>query len=460
MVRSGKVSCEGCGSELHPVYMTVHRLGCAPYRAWSATLPHPCRKGCGMGFPAPRARANHERSCTGEVVAPVATCRLCGDKYGGTLTAHLNGCRGPASPPDVPADVPAPSDVGCGCGYEGASRPAAAIHRSQCAWWWSYSKRLPEHCEGCGRGFGDVYSKRSHAQACPAWQSWRAERDVEERTHPCPSCGVLMRGPQLGLHVRSCPGPWTASDWDLWRHQNANGRGELRSADLVLDKDFVACAICGDRFRALSYHLEHVHGITMDEYRQKHGGRTFSQRTLNLRKDAWTANHGVDHPRKDPEINARAEATRVRTMMERYGAATPMEAGLVPCTRTRPEIAVEGMAIPGLHYTGDHAYWVNVRTTDGDWRPRNPDFVFYTDEQMALVSSGVPANEVRSGKVVEVLGDYWHGPERQGVGRAEYVAAREAEYAGVRVRSLFVWESEVESDPDGVRGRVASFLGR
>ncbi len=454
-----KEACEGCGVELHPVYLNRHRQSCDPYREWSKCLPHPCRKGCGMGFSAPRSRANHERKCTGAGVEVTSGCRLCGERYTGTVTEHLRACAGPTTVPVIPDDVEHPTDESCVCGYTGASRSAARQHRVQCASWWAYEKRLPVRCEGCDRGFSDLYGKRSHAQVCSDWQAWRDAKDGEEKTHPCPSCGDLMRGPQLGLHVKSCPGPWTEKDWERHRRQSANKRTELRSDDLVRGQDFVVCAICGDRFRALTSHLIPMHGITAEEYRFKYLRPTFSQRTFDRTRETWMENYGVDHPMKVPEILAQSEETRIATMMERYGASTPMEAGLIPTTMTKPERAVDALGIPGLYYTGNHAYWLNVRTGSGEWKPRNPDFVVYDAGALARLDSGESPNEVRTHSVVEVLGDYWHSEERQGVDRDTYIKARTAEYASVKVRALFVWESEVKSDPDSVRSRLEGFLG-
>ena len=454
---ANREACEGCGVELHPVYLNQHRRECAPYAEWSKALPHPCRKGCGTGFAAPRARANHERTCAG-VVAPVThACRLCGGRYAGALTAHLNSCPGPLSPPIVPEDMALPTDTGCVCGYDGASTNAASVHRAQCPAWWVYSKRLPVKCEGCGTGFTDNHSKRTHARACPKWCEWRAARDTAEKLHPCPSCGELMRGPQLGLHVNSCPGPWTKADWDKHRAQSRNKRTALRSA-FVEGESFVVCVLCGDRFRSLSFHLKHVHGTTCAAYRAGRFGSTTSLQTSTRRRATFVRNYGVDHPRKDPAINQRADATRVQTMLDRYGAPTPMQAGLIPTSRTAPERAVEAMNMPGMHYTGDHAYWVNVRASDGSWKPRNPDFVVYDPEQSARVKAGTPPNEVRTYRCVEVLGCYWHGEGRTGLSPEAYVEARTAEYASVGVKACFVWESEVLSAPDEVRARLAEFL--
>lgn len=52
---------------------------------------------------------------------------------------------------------------------------------------------------------------------------------------------------------------------------------------------------------------------------------------------------------------------------------------------------------------------------------------------------------------------FWHSEERQGVDRDTYIKARTAEHASVKVRALFVWESEVKVDPDSVRSRLEGF---
>jgi hypothetical protein len=204
--------------------------------------------------------------------------------------------------------------------------------------------------------------------------------------------------------------------------------------------------------------LKCVHGLSSKDYRRKHGDKTTALGVVVRARATFVRNYGVDHPRKDPAINQRADATRVQTMLDRYGAPTPMQAGLIPTSRTAPERAVEAMNMPGMHYTGDHAYWVNVRASDGSWKPRNPDFVVYDPEQTARVKAGTPPNEVRTYRCVEVLGCYWHGEGRTGLSPEAYVKVRTAEYASVGVKACFVWESEVLSAPDEVRARLADFL--
>jgi hypothetical protein len=193
----------------------------------------------------------------------------------------------------------------------------------------------------------------------------------------------------------------------------------------------VVCAICDERFVSLSSHLFYTHKTSVEEYKAKHG--------VEVRADCFN------------------RKTR-RTMVSRYGAPTVVQAGLMSNSMTGPEVAVDSMGIEGLVFTGDHQYWVSVVDSEGNRKPRNPDFVVYTPEQMSRVASGEPVGEVRSKKFVEVLGNYWHGPKMQGTSNEEYVESRRAEYLTAGAQCLFVWEAEVNEDPEGVKNRIEGFV--
>lgn len=268
-----------------------------------------------------------------------------------------------------------------------------------------------------------------------------------------------MKGPQLGLHVNTCSGPWTETDWERHRNQSRNKRTALRSKELKEGEDYVVCQMCGDRFRKLSVHLKTKHGLTARQYQRKFSAPTTSKKTLQKTKSTCLDKYGVDHPRKVAEINDRAEATRVATMLERYGAATAMEAGLIdPFKKNRLEKDLEALCPPGVLYVGAHSYWIRCLGPDGKWRNRNPDFVVYSEECLAAVSKGCSPNEIRTRKIIEALGSYWHGPELKGMSRTDYEAFRVQEYASVGVTCLVVWEKDLRTDPEAIRKKIKMFV--
>lgn len=165
--------------------------------------------------------------------------------------------------------------------------------------------------------------------------------------------------------------------------------------------------------------------------------------------------YGAPTPLQNPDISRRTEAKRKATCQVRYGTDSYLTSGQVgPPKKNRLEALVEMLSPPNMVYVGDFRYWIQCKDVAGKWINRNPDFVVYTEDQLALVDAGVEPNKVRTGRIVEVLGDYFHGPKAKGMDRDAYVAMRLAEYATVKVECLIVWESEIKSDPEAVRARL------
>ena len=74
-----------------------------------------------------------------------------------------------------------------------------------------------------------------------------------------------------------------------------------------------------------------------------------------------------------------------------------------------------------------------------------------------MLATGKEPNKIRTWRVIEVLGDYFHGPKVKGMSRESYTKMRIAEYASVHVHCLILWESEVMNDIEGVRARLKAF---
>jgi hypothetical protein len=162
--------------------------------------------------------------------------------------------------------------------------------------------------------------------------------------------------------------------------------------------------------------------------------------------------YGTEFPNQNRGVIAR----RVGTNMIRYGSPVPQ--GFGRSGKTSLEDWVDKLALAGVVYTGDRSYWVRCTGQDGFPKNRNPDFVVYSPENLARVLEGAPTNEVRTNKVIEVLGDWWHREEIVGLPRDAYVASRIAEYASARISCLILWESEVKKQPELVLERLAGFL--
>lgn len=450
-----KTLCEGCGQLFHPAYQSSHQRLCPEYIEVSKTFPYPCAQ-CGLGFKAPRGRANHMRCCTGSEPSVLHLC-FCGQRVASNRE-HLPTCPGPKEIPIIKDENP--PENGCACGGRFKTRMVASIHRPRCATWFVYQQRFTVRCEGCNYGFLSLNSKRAHTNICAPWQEWKAKKDKLERVYPCPSCGILMRGNTRGLHINVCKGSWTKEDWQHYSKLVRCRRFVLLEASKIAGFDYITCLICKERFRKFAYHMKHVHGISVREYKARYGGRTEASVVQLKAKFTFMSHFGVDHPKKDPVINAKYEDVRKATMRIKHnGAETNAEAGLCPIPKkTKPEEDVDWMTPDTVVYTGDHSYWVCCYDENHKWKNRNPDFVVYDEEQLALVREGKPVNEVRANRVIEVLGSYWHGEKMTGIPREPYEAQRVAEYATVGLKCLVIWESDLAKDMELVRSRLTAFI--
>jgi hypothetical protein len=95
-----------------------------------------------------------------------------------------------------------------------------------------------------------------------------------------------------------------------------------------------------------------------------------------------------------------------------------------------------------LDFKGDGSFW---RWLPLLGRHKNPDFVVWDSDR-----------KVR--KVVEAFGDYWHSRIRTGKAPFDHEQELIDAYADVGIECLVIWESEVKSDPESVRARLAAFL--
>jgi hypothetical protein len=153
--------------------------------------------------------------------------------------------------------------------------------------------------------------------------------------------------------------------------------------------------------------------------------------------------YGVDHALQLREFMDKQRATNI----ERYG--TPF-AGLRNRGMNGLETTVHGMAPDGvLRFTGDGGYWRFLPLLG---RHKNPDFVVVSPDCD-------PDHPFRgSTKVVEAFGDFWHSKMFTGKVPFEHERELVEAYADVGLECLVIWESEIDDDPAGVRGRVEAFL--
>lgn len=185
-----------------------------------------------------------------------------------------------------------------------------------------------------------------------------------------------------------------------------------------------------------------------------HGGR-HSQQCPEVRakaKATWMEKYGVDNPSKVAEVRERIRATWMRN----YGVPFPPPSSAsnrAPVIQTGPERKVQGMTPNHVVFAGDGAYWVQSKR-----RVRNPDFVVLTEAQVRAREAGVPLNELRVTAVIEVFGDFWHGPTQTGQSRDQHRTEVEQHYAAAGYECLVLWEGEINKHPERVRGKIADFI--
>ena len=512
-----KIACEGCGQKQSKNNAGGHRVRCARYREWSKGLPYQCP--CGVGFPAERSLRSHKKGCPQAVLLePGGRFCSCGERVVDAVR-HRPLCKGPPNPESVVlTHSHPPDDDTCVCG----KRHGPSGHRDYCPQWWVYRQSLPAKCEGCGVGFRDAYSKRAHAQACELWKEYRRAKDEEERSYPCPSCGELMRGYQLGLHVNACKGSFTRADWEEWRGRLGRERRAEAFARYAPEEEgaaFVTCRLCGQRFYQLAEHLVTAHNTTAEKYRAATGSCTQAMENAVRRKATLTERYGVDHPAKMPDHWEKTVAAfrerfgvdhplhlssflrkRENTCIERFGFPHPTQSAGV---QEKTKITCRGrfgadayfgsdaykawsMKLYGSpHPMGNREYVLKLFEKLSSTRP-NPNGLERAVQTLApsliytgdwtwwrylpllkghknpdfLVPGPDPENP-REGvtKVVEAFGDYWHS--RIFTGKAPFDHEQELveAYADIGIRCLIVWEGEVKTDPAGVAARLAAFLG-
>jgi hypothetical protein len=161
---------------------------------------------------------------------------------------------------------------------------------------------------------------------------------------------------------------------------------------------------------------------------------------------ALVERYGVEHPSHMEGWWERVVATN----RERYGVPYPVMLGRFRDGPNNLEKTVMSMAPEGiLRFTGDGGYWRFLPLLG---RHKNPDFVVVSPDCD-------PEHPFRgSTKVIEAFGDFWHS--KMFTGKVPFEHERELieAYADAGLECLVIWESEIEDDPVGVRGRIESFV--
>lgn len=188
-----------------------------------------------------------------------------------------------------------------------------------------------------------------------------------------------------------------------------------------------------------------------------HGGKHSQQcpEVLEKARATWLEKYGVDNPSKAEEIKNRIKDV----WTSKYGMPFPPQSLWINREiqfPTGPERAVIGMAPDCVAYSGDGAYWVRNK---GESRARNPDFVVLSRQQCEQYRAGAKLNDLRTHSVIEVFGDYHHGPEVTKKSREAHKAEVVEFYERAGLRCLVLWELEIRHHPKAVAERIRRYLG-
>ncbi len=163
----------------------------------------------------------------------------------------------------------------------------------------------------------------------------------------------------------------------------------------------------------------------------------YSQDTLRLMSDK---KKNKESPMKGKHFSEEAKAGMRLSFHKPRRIALIKEARMrqiLPKNRTKPELKlldiIERYGFP-FKYTGDGSFWI------GGY---NPDFVNCNGQK----------------EVIEVFGDYWHSPSREGIKPDFTEAGRRQAFAEFGFSMLVIWEHELKTLPEQVIvSKVKSFL--
>jgi len=244
----------------------------------------------------------------------------------------------------------------------------------------------------------------------------------EQYGGPAPSCSPEVQEKQKQTNLKRYGVPWTSMDVEVRKKQ-------LEAMEEKWGSHFFAS---DEGKTAIRQVMKERYGVEFPGAIEGHWEKattTFLER------------YGVEHPLQLEVFNEK----RFSTCLKKYGTPFPGR------TLKGPNLfeAAIWKLIPDFLFVGDGQFWKWVPSLKSF---KNPDFIL----------PGPDPKHPKRGvtKVVEAFGDYWHS--RMFTGKANFDHEQELidAYAGIGISCLIIWESEVKTDPDGVKERLQGFLGR
>jgi hypothetical protein len=187
-----------------------------------------------------------------------------------------------------------------------------------------------------------------------------------------------------------------------------------------------------------------------------HGGVHSQQcpEVLAKAQATWLEKYGVDNPSKAEEVKLHIKDV----WMGKYGVPFPPQSLWTNRTQSFPnglEKQFLTLCPVNVVYAGDGSYWVRA---SGESKARNPDFVVLDLDQLKAYQDGAKLNSLRTYRIIEMFGDYWHGPKVTGKDRETHKLEVVDYYRRAGITCLVLWESEVRKHPKRVAERLLGFL--
>lgn len=157
---------------------------------------------------------------------------------------------------------------------------------------------------------------------------------------------------------------------------------------------------------------------------------------------------------KLPETTAKIRATNLKRFGVDHFMKDPDRA-LAHFKRERRHVGPNGIEshllfeFPMLFFTGDGKMWRRI-----NGKNKNPDFCY----PVTLYPDGRPDFH-KVTHIVELFGDYWHGPLITGISRVEHERKFHDGWTGIGFKCLVIWESEMKKNMKSVRKKIRDFLG-
>jgi len=256
----------------------------------------------------------------------------------------------------------------------------------------------------------------------------------------------------------------------------------------VLGRDYVRCPECDDPMLRLGRHLKDVHGWDEDKVAvEKSKGLQLTativtenrlakqdmEATKAKREATNLKRYGVKNAGGSDESRKKA----VKTSRRRYGQDHAMQTEAVRIRQyesaqsspSKLEAVFDSITPDNVVYTGYGARFIHcqkgVRKYGRVVCDLNPDFMVFADElaeeaqALSAEHQEMERDVFRSGKVVELLGDYYHSEDVIGVPSDEHERDIIEAYASVGIDCLVLWEHDVLGNEEKTRTRVLEWLG-